>query len=152
MDVKTTFRNLVRDQSVSICMLHSTKDRHSDRQPGQTDKADRQENKPTDRRTASTCVLCKKIRSKFAILKKFATRTPVSTKRTNRVASKKHTSGTDKKTFLSDLISRGLMGKHIENSDQNSTKNFSVLAGLRNLVFLMLKEAALLPRNVSSHL
>ncbi len=24
MDVKTTFRNLVRDQSVSICMLHYT--------------------------------------------------------------------------------------------------------------------------------
>jgi hypothetical protein len=24
MDVKTTFRNLVRDQSVSICMLHSS--------------------------------------------------------------------------------------------------------------------------------
>ncbi len=50
------------------------------------------------------------------------TRTPVSTKRTNRVASKNHTSGIDKKIFLSDLISRGLMGKHTEKSDQNSRK------------------------------
>jgi hypothetical protein len=77
-------------------------------------------------------VLCKKIRSKFAILKKFATRTPVSTKRTNRVASKNHTSGRDKKNFLSDLISTGLRGKHTEKSDQNSKKIFSVLAGLRD--------------------
>ncbi len=57
------------------------------------------------------------------------TRTPVSTKRTNRVASKKHTSGRDKKIFLSDLISRGLRGKHTEKLEQNSAKNFSVLAG-----------------------
>ncbi len=77
------------------------------------------------------CTLCKKIRSKWAILKKFATRTPVSTKRTNRVASKNHTSGRDKIIFLSDLISMGLMGKHTEKSDQNSKKIFSVLAGLR---------------------
>ncbi len=75
-------------------------------------------------------MLCKKIWSKFAILKKFATRSPVSTKRTNRVASRKHTSGPHKKIFLSDLISRGLMGKHTKESDQNSKKNFSVLAGL----------------------
>ena len=74
----------------------------------------------------------KKIRSQFAILKKFAPHTPVSTKWTNRVASKKHTSGTDKKIFLSDLIFRGLMGKHTEKSDQKLKKNFSVLAGLNS--------------------
>jgi hypothetical protein len=56
--------------------------------------------------------------------------TPVSTKRTNRVASKNHTSGRDKKLFLSDLISRGLRGKHSEKSDPNSKKIFLVLAGL----------------------
>jgi beta-mannanase len=60
------------------------------------------------------------------------TRTPVSTKRTNRVASKNQSSGRDKKIFLSDLISRVLRGKHTEKSDQNSEKNFSVLAGLRH--------------------
>jgi hypothetical protein len=76
------------------------------------------------------CALCKKIRSKGAILKKIATRTPVSTKQTNRVASKNHTSGRDKKNFLSDLISMGLREKHTDDSDQNSEKNFSVLAGL----------------------
>jgi hypothetical protein len=74
---------------------------------------------------------CKKISSKIAKIKKLVTRTPVSTKRTNRVASKNHTSGIDKKIFLSDLISRGLMGKHTEKSDQNSKKKFSVLAGLK---------------------
>ena len=72
----------------------------------------------------------KKIRLKFAIFKKFATRTPVSTKQTNRVAPKKHTSGIDKKFFLSNLISRGLRKKHTEKSDKNSEKKFSVLAGL----------------------
>jgi hypothetical protein len=75
------------------------------------------------------CTLSKKIRSKSAILKKIETRTPVSTKRTNRVVSKNHASGTDKKFFLSDLISRGPRGKHTEKSDKNSKKNFSVLAG-----------------------
>ena len=69
-------------------------------------------------------MLCKKIRSNFAILRKLATRTPVSTKRTNRVASKKHSSGSDKKIFLSDLISRVLRGKHTEKSDQNMKKKF----------------------------
>ncbi len=58
------------------------------------------------------------------------TRTPASTKRTNRVASKNHTSGRDKKKFLSDPISRGLRGKHTEKSEQISKKIFSVLAGL----------------------
>jgi hypothetical protein len=58
------------------------------------------------------------------------TRTPGSTKRTNRVASKNHTSGIDKIFFLSDLIPRSLRGKHTEKSDQNSEKKFSVLAGL----------------------
>jgi hypothetical protein len=72
----------------------------------------------------------KRFRSKYEELKKFVIRTPVSTKRTNRVASKNHTSGTDKNFFLSGLISRGLRGKHTEKSDQNSKKNFSVLAGL----------------------
>jgi hypothetical protein len=67
-------------------------------------------------------VLCKKISSNFAILRKLATRTPVSTKRTNRVASKNHTSGRDLIFFLSDLISRGLRGKYAENSDQNLKK------------------------------
>jgi hypothetical protein len=71
--------------------------------------------------------LCKKIRSKFAILRKLVTRTPASTKRTNRVASKNHTSGRDKKNFLSDPI----WGKHTEKSEQNSKKIFSVLAGLK---------------------
>jgi hypothetical protein len=75
-------------------------------------------------------VLCKKIRSKFAILRKLATRTPVSTKWTNWVASKNHISGRDRNFFLSDLIYRGLKGKYAENSDQNSKKKFSVLAGL----------------------
>jgi hypothetical protein len=56
----------------------------------------------------------------------------VSTKQTNRVASKKHTSGNDKKFFLSKLISRDLRGKYAEKADQNSKKNFSVLAGLNN--------------------
>ncbi len=78
------------------------------------------------------CTLSKKIRSKIAKTKKLVTRTPVSTKRTNRVASKNHTSGRDKKIFLSNLISRGLRGKHTGKSDQNSKKNFSVLAGLRS--------------------
>ncbi len=76
--------------------------------------------------------LSKKIRSKIAKIKKLVTRTPVSTKRTNQVASKNHTSGIDKIFFLSDLISMGLRGKHTEKSDQNSEKNFSVLAGLRS--------------------
>ncbi len=58
------------------------------------------------------CTLSKKIRSKIAKIKKLVTRTPVSTKRTNRVASKNHTSGRDKKFVLSNLISRGLRGKH----------------------------------------
>jgi hypothetical protein len=87
-------------------------------------------NIPTNRQTGSICVLCKKIRSNFAILRKLATRTPVSTKRTNRVASKNHTSGRDRIFFLSDLISRVLRGKHTEKLDKNSKKNFSVLAGL----------------------
>ena len=60
------------------------------------------------------------------------TRTPASTKRTNRVASKKHSSGSAKNFFLSDLISRVLRGKHTEKSDQNTKKNFSVLAGLNH--------------------
>ncbi len=76
------------------------------------------------------CTLSKKIRSKIAKIKKLVTLTPVSTKRTNRVASKKHTSGIDKKFFLSDLISRGLRVKHTEKSDQKSENKFSVLAGL----------------------
>ncbi len=76
-------------------------------------------------------MLCKKIRSKFAILRKLVTRTPASTKRTNRVTSKNHTSGKDKKIFLSDPKSRGLRGKHTEKSEQNSKKIFSVLAGLK---------------------
>jgi hypothetical protein len=76
------------------------------------------------------CTQSKKIRSKIAKIKKFVIRTPVSTKRTNRVTSKKHTSGIDRTFFLSDLISRGLRGKYAENSDQNSKKNFSVLGGL----------------------
>jgi hypothetical protein len=76
------------------------------------------------------CTMSKKIRSKIAKIKKLVTRTPASTKWTNRVASKNHTSGRDKKFVLSNLISRGLRGKHTEKSDQNSKKNFSVLAGL----------------------
>jgi hypothetical protein len=75
------------------------------------------------------CTLSKKIRSKIAKIKKLVT-PPVSTKRTNRVASKNHTFGRDKKFVLSNLISRGLRGKHTEKSDQNSEKNFSVLVGL----------------------
>jgi hypothetical protein len=81
------------------------------------------------------CTLSKKIRSKSSILKKFATRTPVSTKRTNRVASKNHTSGAHKFFFLSDLISMGLRGKHTEKSEQNSEKNFSVLAWLSAVAY-----------------
>ncbi len=84
----------------------------------------------TNRQTDSIQVLCKKIRSKSAILKKFSTCTPVNTKRTNRVASKNHTSGINKNCFLSDLISRGLRGTLTKKSDQNSEKKFSVLAGL----------------------
>jgi hypothetical protein len=77
------------------------------------------------------CVCCAgRFRSKYEEFKKLATPTPVSTKRKNRVASKKPTSGIDKKKILSDLISMGLKGKHTEQSDQNSTKKFSVLAGL----------------------
>ncbi len=63
------------------------------------------------------------------------TRTPASIKQTNRVASKNHTSGRDKKKFLSDPISRGLRGKHTEKSEQNSKKIFSVLAGLSSSLF-----------------
>ncbi len=37
---------------------------------------------------------------KFATLRKLATRTPVSTKRTNQVASKNHTSSRDRNFFL----------------------------------------------------
>jgi hypothetical protein len=83
------------------------------------------------------CTQSKKIRSKIAKITKFVIRTPVSTKRTNWVASKKHTSGIDRIFFLSDLISRGLRGKHAENSDQNSKKNLSVLAGLIAVLILM---------------
>jgi hypothetical protein len=75
------------------------------------------------------CTLSKKIRSQIAKIKKLVTRNPVSTKRTNRVAYKNHTSGIDKKNFLWDLISKGQRGKPAEKSDQNSEKNFSVLAG-----------------------
>ena len=82
------------------------------------------------------CTLCKKIRSKFAILKKLVTRTPVSTKQTNRVAPKKHTSGADKIFFLSDLISRGRRVDHTEKLERNSKKKFSVLAGLINSAVL----------------
>jgi hypothetical protein len=46
------------------------------------------------------------------------THTPVSTKQTNRVASKNHTSGIDKKIFLSDLISRCLRGKLLKNQSK----------------------------------
>jgi hypothetical protein len=99
----------------------------------QTDRQDRKKrmtNRPTNRQTDSIRVLCKKIRSNFAILRNLGTRTPVSIERTNRVASKKHTSGNDKKNFLSELISRDLRGKYAEKSDQNSKKKFSVLAGI----------------------
>jgi hypothetical protein len=83
-------------------------------------------------------MLCKKIRSKFTILKKFATCTTVSTKLTNRVASKKHTSGIDKYFFsLSDIISRGLRGKPAEESDQNSEKKFAVPVGLMQAVYIL---------------
>ncbi len=71
------------------------------------------------------------------------TRTPVSTKRTNRVASKNHTSGGDNKFFLSDPISRGLRGKHIEKADQNLKKNFSVLAGLTEVSYKLGKKSKL---------
>ena len=54
------------------------------------------------------CTLSKKIRSKIAKIKKLVTRTPGSTKRTNRVASKNHTSGIDKKNFS--------FGSHIQGS------------------------------------
>jgi hypothetical protein len=86
-------------------------------------------NRPTNRQTDSIGVLCKKIRSNFAILRKLATRTPVSIKRTNWVASKKHTSGIDKNFFLSDLISRDLRGKYAEKSDQNWEKISQYLLG-----------------------
>ncbi len=88
-------------------------------------------NIPTNTQTDSIWVFCKKIRWKSAIVKKFATRTLVSTKQTNRVPSTNHTSGVDKIFFLSDLISRGLRGKITEKSDQNSNNNFSGLAGLK---------------------
>jgi hypothetical protein len=57
-------------------------------------------NRPINRQTGSIWELCKKIRSNFAILRKLATRTPVSTKWTNRVASKNHTSVRDRIFFL----------------------------------------------------
>jgi hypothetical protein len=68
----------------------STKDRHTDRQTDRQDIQIRKENRPTDRRTASYECCVKKSGKKFAILKKFATRTPVSPTWTNRVPSKKH--------------------------------------------------------------
>jgi hypothetical protein len=40
---------------------------------------------------------------------------------------------TAKKNFLSELISRDLRGKYAEKSDQNSEKNFSVIAGLSDM-------------------
>ncbi len=75
------------------------------------------------------CSLSKKIRSKIAKIKKFVIRTPVSTKQTKCVASKKPTSGRDKKNLLSDLISRGLRGKHTDKSGQNSKKIVQYLLG-----------------------
>ncbi len=76
------------------------------------------------------------MRSKSAILRKLVTRTPARFKRTNRVASKKHTSGTDKKHFLSDLISRVLRGKHTEKSYQNSKKKFLSTCWDKQLEFI----------------
>ncbi len=116
-------------QTYTVLYIRQT-DRHTDRQTDRQDRQKRTTDRPTNRQTYSIWVLRKKIRSNFAILRKLATRTPVSTKRTNRVASKNHTSGRDKKKFLSDLSSRGLRGQYNEKSDQNSKKNFSVLAGL----------------------
>jgi hypothetical protein len=72
---------------------------------------------------------CKKIWSKIAKIKKLVTRTPVSTKRTNRVASKNHTSGIEKNFFLSDLISRGLMGNILKNQTKFRKKNSQYLLG-----------------------
>jgi hypothetical protein len=54
------------------------------------------------------CTLSKKIRLKIAKIKKLVTRTPVGTKRTNRVSSKNHTSGRDKKICS--------FGSHIQGS------------------------------------
>ncbi len=76
--------------------------------------------------------LSKKIGSKSAILKKFATRTPVSTKRTNRVGSKNHTSGAHKIFFLSDLISMGLRGNILKNQKKIRKKISQYLLGLRS--------------------
>jgi hypothetical protein len=58
------------------------------------------------------------------------THTPVNTKQTNRVASKNHTSGIDKKIFSFGSHIQVSKGKITEKTDQNSKNNFSVLAGL----------------------
>ncbi len=78
---------------------------------------------------------CKKIWSKIAKIKKLVTHTPLSTKRTNRVASKFHTSGIDKIFFLSDLISRGLRGKHTEKSGQNKRKKILITCWVNTVQF-----------------
>jgi len=62
--------------------------------------------------------------------KNFATRTPVSTKKTNWVAPKKHTSGSENKSLFGSHIF-GSKGVTYWKSDQNLKKNSLVLAGLR---------------------
>jgi hypothetical protein len=67
-------------------------------------------------------VLCKKIRSKFAILRKLATRTPVSTNRSFSFIPKKGTLESPKKYFLPDSFSRGLTGYNTGKLLKNSRK------------------------------
>jgi hypothetical protein len=80
-------------------------------------------NRPTNRHTDSILVLCKKIRSKFAILRKLGTRTPVSIKGSNRSLPEKHTSGWGI-FFSSDSLFRGLGEQWKEKLDQNLKKKF----------------------------
>jgi hypothetical protein len=47
---------------------------------------------------------CKKIRTKFAKIKKFVTRTPVIPKRSIASVSKKYTSGEKKKLFFFEFF------------------------------------------------
>ncbi len=89
-------------------------DRQTDRQTGQTgqtEKNDKQTSKQADRQY-SIWVLSKKIRSKFVILRKLVTRTPVSTNGTFSSIPKNGTSGW-KKNFFFQIRFLGILGSTI---------------------------------------
>jgi hypothetical protein len=86
--------------------------------------------RPTNLQTDNIWVLRKKIRSKFAILRKLVTRTPVSTNRSFSSKPKKGTSGFQKKFFFPDLFLGGPREYFTEKWLKNSKKNSLVLGGL----------------------